>query len=626
MFYYGFCSRCYNYVDACDCIHYSYSLEGTREQIDPSIPKPPEDDPPEVGTIWYFRVPLRALRDILEQSQAEKVGLDLLLAVEELWTLEPLEGGEYLSVPVDRLKPDTDSLMEWGGFVMPWDMNYFNFDSPLKDVATLAQELAKCARKTIGRRWCQLKSLGSSFIGSFDLSSPPIPQDLLDKLLALPAGPVDPAVVAAMILAVVPSEFLSAVNSSYKTAIDFYWVYQHLIDGTDPPPEYDDRVFNANCIWDPADCLNQSHEFGPTSRQASKVPTITPEKGDHIIGTINIKPTPLNPIVIPFEESDDEDRILPPRSPFVDPPDSDIVAKTSITATDAGGGPAVLRYPCMFHILRNPGSNQTQFFNYPCCELTVISPTVVETRFVSQESPGYTLFCFIAANGGGGPLGNRNFRFTKISGPDNQIEISLTGSGAGSVLTATSDVLTITGMQFNNLTGGAASLMYNKYYIKGVLSGPGTNTIWKVEQVGGVGSNGNLIGNFTVETRIIPMNTVLLTPPVLSGFTNEGYLTQFQMIDGVIYNGKEITCDPRFQVPIMLQVRNEVNMVSYAPNSFVTPGTFGYVVGRSGGVGGIGSPYLPFDPVGRATPVTYKLGIERSQGQIVVTGNLTYKL
>jgi hypothetical protein len=118
----------------------------------------------------------------------------------------------------------------------------------------------------------------------------------------------------------------------------------------------------------------------------------------------------------------------------------------------------------------------------------------------------------------------------------------------------------------------------------------------------------------------------LLTPPVLSGFTNEGYLTQFQMIDGVIYNGKEITCDPRFQVPIMLQVRNEVNMVSYAPNSFVTPGTFGYVVGRSGGVGGIGSPYLPFDPVGRATPVTYKLGIERSQGQIVVTGNLTYKL
>lgn len=74
----------------------------------------------------------------------------------------------------------------------------------------------------------------------------------------------------------------------------------------------------------------------------------------------------------------------------------------------------------------------------------------------------------------------------------------------------------------------------------------------------------------------------------------------------------------------MLQVRNEINMISYAPNTFVTPGTPGYCVGRSGGVGGIGTPYLPFDPIGVNSIITYKLSIEKSQGQSFVTGLLSY--
>lgn len=352
---------------------------------------------------------------------------------------------------------------------------------------------------------------------------------------------------------------------------------------------------------------------------------MTQEQIDREMGSRSIV-RPVFDDIIPYD-SDDEDYFTKPNV-FVNPLDINRGPRTSLfgTVTNNAGSPSVLRYPCMFQILQNPGINQTQFFNYPCCEISVVSSTVIQTQFVSQESPGYTLFCFIAANAGGGGLANRNFRFTKVSGPDNEIEISLTGIGAGSVYTATAGVLQITGMQFNNLTGGAPSLMYTKYYIKGVLSGPGTNTIWNVEQVGGAGQNGNLSSDWTSAALLNTMNTVLLTPPPVPSFTNEGYLTQFGLTAGVVYEGKQITSDPRFQVPIMLQVRNEINMISFAPNTFVSPGSPGYVVGRSGGVGGIGSPYLPFDPVGRTTPVTYKLSIQKSQGQSFIIGVLNYTL
>lgn len=625
MFFNYFCSRCYNYVDACDCIDYSYSLEATREEIDPSIPQPPEDDPPEVGTIWYFRVPIRALRDLLEQSQAEKVGLDLLLAVEELWTLEPLEGGEYLSVPVDRLPRAPIELGVYNMFLQPWEMNYFNFDSPLKDIATLAQELAKCAQKKLGRRWCQLKALGNAVIGSLDLSSPPVPQGLLDKLATLPYGQVDPAVVAAMILAVIPQQALSSVNSAFKTAVDYHWIYQHLLDGTDPPLDYRDSNFSWTCIFDPAECLNDTTDFPPTTRQASKVPTITPEKGDHVLGTINWKPTPLNPIVIPYEEDlDDVDRVGPPRNPFVNPPDSSIVAKTSLAGTIVQDA-TTTRYPLMFHVLQHSGSNQVAKLNGPVVEITLNTSTDIQTRLVTQGSQNDTLLCFVTVTPPGtGSEIKRNFRLTRVSGPQESIQLSVLPTGPFVTFTAVNGVINIPGVQFvRNIPG--SHFLYTTQYCRPTSIGLDSRTIWTVSNYT-TGNGANLTSTFSDSAKLDLMSTVKLTPPAAGAFAPDGYMNGFQFVDGTIYETKSITCNPMFQIPVMMQVRNEVNMVSYTPNLVVTPGTFGYAIGRGGGQGGIGSPYLPFNPTGVITPVTYKFGIEKSQGQIFIIGLLSYSL
>lgn len=130
----GFCSRCWNYVDFCDCLNFNFDLE---DDYDPSIPPPPEDPAPEVGTVWYFLVPIRDLSLYFEANGVEKVGLSLLLMQESLWTIAPPPGDEslYLSVPVDRL-PTRDQSFNPASFnqvINPWDFNYFNYNGPPLD-------------------------------------------------------------------------------------------------------------------------------------------------------------------------------------------------------------------------------------------------------------------------------------------------------------------------------------------------------------------------------------------------------------------------------------------------------------------------------------------------------------
>lgn len=670
----GFCARCFNYVDFCDCINYEYDLETTNDKV---IPPPPEEKEPEVGTVWYTRFPVVQTALGLESAGADKFGMSLLLSMENMWTLEPPPGDPnlYLSVPVNRLPlnqtMDTMTAGSFYKYLQPWQLNYTNYKGlPIEDMKSWAAALMRCNAKKIGSKGCKFKETIKHFLGSFQVDEIPVPPDLTEKLKTINTF-VEPEIVVGIIASFFPKEVLQLLNDQTHTAIDWDWIHRHLMATVDPDEGYRDKqqpgweavkdgdMLNTQGFYDfpsPSGSIAAGTSFTTSMYRTQKKPAkiygyicrgtgvnkvcMPPKPGfkgfppwitpalpwQFINGMFNHSAVaPVFDDIIPYDSEDDD---LPTNSPFVNPLDKDTEPLANLPGTlqNFAGSPAVLRYPVMFQILSNPGSNQTQFLQYPCCEIIITSPTTIETNFVSQESPGFTLFCFISANSGGGLLANRNFRFTKISGPDTQIEISLSGVGPGVILTAVSNEILLTGVQFNNLAGGSQSLMYTKYYIKGVLTGPGTNTIWKVEQVGGAGQNGNFGANWTTAASLIPMSTVKLTPPVNGAFTNEGYLTQFQMTDGVIYEGKSITCNPRFQVPIMLQVRNEVNMVSYAPNSFVTPGTFGYVVGRSGGVGGLGSPYLPFDPVGVIVNTTYKLAIERSQGQIFVIGNLTYNL
>lgn len=623
-----FCSRCYNFVDACDCIDYSYTLEMTREEVDPSIPQPPEDDPPEVGTIWYFRVPIRQLREILEQSQAEKVGLDLLLAVEELWTLDPLEGGDYLSIPVDRLKlnqsMDTMTSGTYNKYLQPWEMNYFNFDSPLKDIATLAQQLAKCARKTLGRRGCQLRALGSSFIGSLDLSSPPIPQALLDQLSTLPYGSVDPALVAAMVLSVIPSGVLSDINSSFKTAVDFAWVYQHILDGTDPQLDYDKIGFDMNCIWDPADCLNDSLEFSPLPRQASKVPTVTPEKGDHMVNIINWKPKPLNPIVIPHEEEDDDiTGKLPPviLPPLPSGPPDEFMTPILVSPPRTT---AVVRFPIAYNLLSVEGINRTDYLNYPVFT-HAIDNGVVDTRFITQQNLGFTKCIFPRA-----VTSNRNVGtltaptvivFTRLSGSGSQINIQffLPNGEPENIQTFNADSNGVISIPVPfRVYSRDFHMSYTLANIRGqaFIEQPSQRTEYRCTCTAYTLSS---VGTYT-----FPSNICAITPRPVGAFDTDGALNNNQIQPGVRYYYKDISINPLISLPPGMLIRNEINMESFAPNQFVPPGSLGYAAGSSGTTGGGGSLYLPLNPVGVSTITNYKIGIQKSQGRSAIVGIVSY--
>lgn len=645
----GFCSRCWNYVDFCDCINYEYDLEFEQEKV---IPPPPEEKQPEVGTVWYSRFPIAETALGLESANADKFGLGILLSNENMWTLEPpADPSLYLSIPVNRLPLNTvTSNYRPGGtfnmYLQPWELNWVNYNGPnLDDLKSLAAAIQGCNRRPVGKNVCKWTATIKHFIESFKVDEIPIPPGLTDELNVL-TGFVDPVVVLGIILAYFPAEILEKINDATSTAIDYDWVHRHLVDTFDPDLDYRDKnqkygqaildgdLLNTQGYYDfpsPSESIASGKSY-ITTTQANKgsLPDINDlakerrpwmvctAKGCKIAKNQNrdkhgkplpdLKPKPIFDDIIPYDSEDEQGTGPQPIAVNPRPPESSARGSEPIPTRVGGTSP----YPLLFHVLSNPGQDQTQFLNKPCVEVSVLPLNDIQTRFVSQTLLESTQFIAISVCPAAGPTDYiRNFTFVRESGTDTQIEYQL-GVAPPVVVTASGSTLTIP-IGFSKALPSTNVYCYARIKLRGLN---GNNTIWRVTE-------NALVGLTSSTTLLRPMNTVKLLPEPTGSYTTEGYLTQFQMVNGTTYVGNEIRCNPHLQIPILLQARNEVNVVSFAPNSFVVPGTFGYAVGRSGGVGGLGSPFLPFDPTSITTTVTYRLNIERSQGQIFVIGILS---
>lgn len=652
----GFCARCWNYVDFCDCINYEYDLEFENDKV---IPPPPEDKEPEVGTVWYFMSPIAGLSLGLEAAKADKVGLGLLLSMENLWTLNPPPGDPalYLSVPVDRLQlnqsMDTMTSGTYNKYLQPWEQNYTNFNPTIFDkIKTLSQDVQSCKRK-FANKICKGIKFFQNFVQEIKGEEIALPVGLIDELSQINEY-VDPAVLIAILLSYFPSELIEELNDATLTAIDYDWVHRHLMDTLDPDLGYEEKqqpykeslkqgdwaggdgsyffpspsgsiaagTTHVVSMYSSQKGKNANERIGP-DRQMSRPrtwmtcsagvckPAKNQNRDKYGKPLPDPRPKPIFDDVIPYDSDDDDLPVKKPPPVLPNPTDSEASNRTAIPA-ELFNQPTV-RYPLLFQVLTKPGSDQTVWLNSPCCEVLVVSPTVVETRFISQTLTTFTDFIVVGGTGGVNPAAFQlTYLFTRESGTDNQITVN-TGGG-DFTFNASSGVISMN-LTFVPLPLGTRHFCYSNIKMRGVN---GTNTIWRVTQPTG------RVMNTGQDTVFQPMNTVKLTPAAGLPFTTEGYLNQTQIVNGTIYEGKEIRTFPPYQIPIMLQVRNEINMISYAPNTFVTPGTPGYCVGRSGGVGGIGTPYLPFDPIGVNSIITYKLSIEKSQGQSFVTGLLSY--
>lgn len=275
----GFCSRCWNYVDFCDCVNFDYSCE---DDYDASIPASPQDPAPEVGTVWYFLVPIKDLSLFFESNGVEKVGLSLLLMQESLWTIAPPPGDEslYLSVPVDRL-PERDRGLVNGTqykYLNPWEFNYFNYNGPPIDkIVSLAAQLQQCnsKRTPAGRKACKLIKLMKSFFESFKVEDVPVPPGLEEAVLKL-TGVLTPEQMLLLLTTLIPIELLQELNKNTVTAIDYDWVHTHLMNTLDPDLGYEDKkppyreCFKENDIF----CQHGSYPFPP--------PSVSDDMGDPV--------------------------------------------------------------------------------------------------------------------------------------------------------------------------------------------------------------------------------------------------------------------------------------------------------------------------------------------------------
>ena len=675
----GFCARCWNYVDFCDCINYEYDLETEPEKV---IPLPPEDKNPEVGTVWYFRSPIVETSLGLESANASKFGLGVLLSIESLWTIEPPPGDPsmYLSIPVERLPlnqtMDTMKPGTFNKYLQPWELNYTNYQGPvLEDVKTLAEALARCSSSRAPKA-CRVKEMLKHAFDSYKIDEIPVPQGLIDKLSSINAY-VDPEVLLAIIVAFFPEVVLSKLNEYTATAIDYDWVHRHLMDSVDPDEGYRDKkqsyieafkdrdLFNAAGFYDfplPSVSIAAGTTFTIATDRSLKrtLPDRSPpfEPGGPGKGKRNVQgysctgsgtsrvckplkkgahgttaPTSqaqvekfsnrsaVRPVFddIVLYESDDEDYFYRKADVFLlpNPTAANLVAK--------GGDPACLfpsenpgttRYPVMFQVLVNAGKDLVAFHNHPCCELNVISPVIVECKLVTQTNAGFTRFTFIGVSTGlqNGLLG-RVFRFRRQVGTEPTLIFTQDGSTTN--VNAVSGELNYT-VNFQSTRNDRIHFMYKHVFIKGLST---VNSEWIVDQPTGP------TGLFHNGALLNVMNTVGIIPSASGPYTPEGFLSNSSMLVNTTYRGKDIQCQPQNQVPIMFNLKNEVNMLATSPNT-VPAGTFGYCAGRTGlGTIGPGTPFLPFDPVGVTSIVTYQFSVQRQvTNGTIITSNLVYNI
>lgn len=283
----GFCSRCWNYVDFCDCVNFNYACE---DDYDPSIPTQ-EDPAPEVGTVWYFLVPIKDLSLYFESNGVEKVGLSLLLMQESLWTIAPPPGDEslYLSVPVDRLPERSPGLVNGTQYkyLYPWEFNYFNYNGPPIDkIVSLAAELMQCNKKKLPamKKACKFAKLLKSFFQGFKVEDIPVPPGLEEAVLKL-TGALTPEQMLLLLTTLIPIELLQELNNNAVTAIDYDWVHRHLFNTLDPDIGYEDK----QQPW--LDCFAENDIFCQHGSYPFPLPSDSVDMGDpDLRSTLKAKP------------------------------------------------------------------------------------------------------------------------------------------------------------------------------------------------------------------------------------------------------------------------------------------------------------------------------------------------
>lgn len=147
-----------------------------------------------------------------------------------------------------------------------------------------------------------------------------------------------------------------------------------------------------------------------------------------------------------------------------------------------------------------------------------------------------------------------------------------------------------------------------------------TRSIWRITQQAG----------FHATTGIASRLLIRDTPftPAFNSFTSNGFVNASGLNSGVDYVSLPFSCRPQYQIPIGLQLYNETNLKSYAPNSRLIPNTLGYALGQSGNTGNTlaGSYYLPFNPTGVTAVTNYDITVQKSQGQMLLQSLLTFGL
>nr|WPR18629.1 MAG: hypothetical protein [Crogonang virus 31] len=622
-----FCSRCWNYVDACDCINYSYDLE-----VEPSrsIPAPPEEQPPEVGTVWYFRAPIRDTSLLFESNGIDRLGLALTLTEESLWTLEPPPGdpSDYLSIPVDRLplnSPfDFAPGQSYDQYQMPWDFNFFNYDGPsFADVKSLAEALMSCNSKRLGRRICKLKELGKHFAGSFKVEDVPIPPGMADEILGL-SGVITPEMLLLIIQHYIPDALLKEFNNSTKTAIDYEWIHQHLVDGTDPPDGYDDKKQPYRECLKEGDyfCEFGSYPFPKPSQSVGSGDRNLPPLQQWQTNIVPIRPTPMNPIVVPWEEEENDPPVpsipspIPPLAtelaypiiPLVGRQVNPVAYQLLNMQNNQSTNPANVENARLHHLFQPNGTIETHLhtgLNTNLVDVIVPTPNVG-----TSSSVGALVQCGIVFSWIGDVV---NDPFDPVIIVQNNLDVQ----------TLTADPVTRkVGYGWSSSARMALTphIMYHNLRMRG--GDPTIESIWRMdrEDPGGNKTFGGIKNVLTIAKDL------KMSPP-FRDFNAKGFATNDSMLNNVIYSTLPMTLADQFQLPMSWFMRRVAFMKSYPENAKVTIGTqcFSRAIENTGDDSGtLVIPYWPGQS-NNATGLavrTYDFSLSRVPGEAMLMQGL----
>lgn len=325
--------------------------------------------------------------------------------------------------------------------------------------------------------------------------------------------------------------------------------------------------------------------------------------------------------IILYDDEDDEYLNIPSRPIFpsltVRSPASSLLY--NIQSLSSG---TIDNMPICINILDLQGTNQTQAFDRTVLVHTVrpnkTVETLVDTQLVGTASTVVFVNCLPA--GTVGRTTNPFYSFTLLSGTDRTLILNDVISGGVLTVTAPAVGSTVGTSMFTIATVADPHIAYRTFTIRNGNTVNPTRSIWRITQQAG----------FHATTGIASRLLIRDTPftPAFNSFTSNGFVNASGLNSGVDYVSLPFSCRPQYQIPIGLQLYNETNLKSYAPNSRVIPNTLGYALGQSGNTGNTlaGSYYLPFNPTGVTAVTNYDITVQKSQGQMLLQSLLTFGL